>query len=922
MSNDQSFSQDNNTASPNVQGLSDGKIDPVRSSEYRPQVSVAELKAQIESENPNENVPNAKVIDPDRVYGFQDIRKNESTIAPIDRAPGDEVRLQDVIEQIRAKNYPEGQGKAPPLNGEGKIEKAELDDKGVLTIKGEGNLRDQELYKIEQRYKFDATFQTEALPQNDSELNKLRPGYKLPLDVKDIGNGGTLNTLDAKFEQRLGENTLGNITTKINGADKTTVFGVGVENEVSGSKANLEAGFKQVGDITQLTQLKFSGEHHTLKGGMVGATAELNFLPETGKFNGYDVSANLRPDGSFTTYKIGVSENIAENLKKFNIGAKSDSGTSLEISTSTQTTGNEIESKKVENQKLAFETKIYGGLEPIKKGQDKHDPLNLREDGTLSVSAEKTTTTTKKPDPQVDDGSQKTEVSQEVKLAAGYKSTAGTEIGGDITIKDGTVEEANASLKTPVFTTKHPKPGEKDEDGELKKPVLEKQGDISVSGTYKNTQAEKSLEVATGYESVGGTGISGKVKTNTETGQLISASGKLVSEVQDLKGKPDQDGKYKKIGTMTLEGSYDAPKKEATGKFDVAMDDTTGFKVGATVATDTGKLKKIDGETSFFIDGGTKILLGGNANFVDKTLGGKLEITAPKDEGSLKLDATFKNIEGKYELQKFTGSVQGKDKDGNITKIEGAIDNEAKTASAKIGYTDGGTKHTYGGYANFKDQKISEAGLTFEGKVGDPKMAQSDLKVGVAATFKDGRLDGGKVNVSLTPDNAPLNPKYHNHDTYFVGKDNVARVMNIGRTPDPEVRQAATAERVAKLEPTKDKPLYEQAVKAVQDLNEAKKLNLPVAETAASLFELAKTNKLPDIAKAVDGTWVPGGSNIFIMSSTGQRAEMKLNDAVNTNDQLRFDQVDRINAEAKKAQATTQTADKIEQDQPRIAATK
>ncbi len=924
MSNDQNDRKDSNAPYNGVQDIADGKAKAVSTSDYRQPVSVADLDPKTEPGKPGEVVAKTPAINPESTYGFQDIRKGGETITPIDRPAGEAVLFKDIIEDIRAKNYPEGKGKAPPLNGEGKAT-ATLDDKGVLKIEASGDVRDQELYKVDKRFKIDATFQTEALPQNDSELNKLRPGFKLPLDVKDIGNGGTLTTFDGKFDQRIGDNTMGTVTAKVDVPSKTATVGVGVENEVSGSKGKLEASFIQNGDITQLTKINVSGEHHTLKGGMIGATTVLDFAPKDGKLTGYEIGVKVRPDGSPVTFDAKYTEKLAENLKKFEIGAKSDSGTSLQFSTSTQTSGNELESKKVENQKLAFETKIYGTMEPIKKGEEhkeKNDVRNLPELGTVSVSAEKTTTTTKKPDPDAtEEGKQKTEVNQEVKLAGSYKSTAGTELSGDVKITNGTVEEANAALKTPVFTTKQPEPGEKDENGELKKPFLEKQGDISVAGTYKNTPLEKSLEVGAGYESVGGTGISGKLKTNTETGDVISASGKLVSEIQDLKGEPDKDGKYKKIGTMTLEGSYDAPGKEATGKFQTEMDNKTGFMVSGTMDTESGKLKKIEGETSFLVEGGTKILVGGKANFIEKTIGGKLEITEPGEKGALSLSADFKNINGTYELQKFQGSVWGKDDKGNISKLEGAIDNtgEKKTASIGASYTDGTSKNAYGAYASFEDQKIKEAGLTFAGKVGDPKMAQSDLKVGLAATFKEGNFDGVKASLSLTPDNAPINKKYSNNDTYFVGADNVAKVMNIGKTTDPEARAKTTAESVAKLEP-KDKALYEQATKAVEQLNESKKLNLPVPETAAALTLLAKEKKLPDIAQAIDGKWVSGGANLFIVSSSGERAEMNLHKAVNTNDQHSFDGIAKFNEQQKKAQeATTPANPEVGKDNQEIA---
>jgi hypothetical protein len=927
-----------------VSGLADAKAPPSLDSKSDDLFIDGKFKVEgsifpntVEASTP----PFVSSRDPSRDYGFQDIRNGVENAKPIDIDPDRQTRVQDLVEDIRKQNYPAGDGKAPPVGGEAKFTPA-LNDNGVFTLKGEGEIRDQNLYKVQNSFKIESVFQTEALPQNLSELNGIRPGYKVPLDIQDIGNGGKLNTFNGTFNTRLDDQTMASLTAKLDIPQKTSTFGLGVANEINGSMLTTEASFKQVGNIFQITQAKFDGKIETLGGDTIGANGNFAFSPTDGKLNAYSLSASLRPEGSATTYTIGTSGEPTNNLNAYSFSAKSDSGTSLDLSTSKQFTQNDTGSDETKSQKASFVTNIYGGLEPLKEDELKGDPQNLRVDGTLSVSAEKTVTTKKtidsqgEPQPDIQDGLsddpqppvdakpvEKTQVTEQVKIAASYVSTAGTEVGGDVTTKNGTVEEINANFKTPVFVDGKADPTDLDENGKPKPPPLVKAGDLSASAAYKNSPEEKSLEVKAGYEDVGGNGISGNLKTNTVTGEVFSAGVKLVSETQDLKNPPDEDGKYKKTGTLTLEGNYDGEKKQASAGIDVKQNDGTGLKANAVIDTNNGNLKEISGEIRPGLKDGTVITLGGGANFVDKTIEGKLGIALPKEEGALSLAATMKDIDGTYQLQTFKGSLQTKDKVGNEFKLAGEIDNPKQTASATVSYKDGASGNTYSGYANLEQQRLKEVGLGFDGKIGDPKYGDN-LKVGLAATFQEGRLDGGKVNFSLSGNNAPIDEKYTRHNAYTLDSNGkLVKSLEFTQSSiaaakqneiDPAgaaardaakegVKQAATDQRIAGLSP-EDKGRYEQAKGFVEGYNKSRNTlgtPLPVAETAASLTLLMKQNGIEKLSNLTVGNMTDNTRLLQIESDPGKKlAYTNLVTAVSTSDQKSFDSIAKLEQEQRR----------------------
>ncbi len=934
MSNDPNSSPESNeTHFTKAHELASGKTPSSAAPEYQPPASVAELEG---------GEPLASSArDPSRSYGFQDIRTGKQDRTPIDFQPGKETLLVDLIEDIRKQNYPAGDGKAPPVGGEAKFTPT-LDGNGVLTLNGEGEVRDQQLYKIQQSFEIKSVFQTQALPQSLSELNGLRPDYKLPLDIQSIGNGGKLSTLDATFNTRLDDQTMASLSTKLDTTQKTWTFGLGVVNEINDSKLTTEASFQQVGKIMQITGAKFDGKIETLGGDVLGARGDFTFAPD-GKLNAYSLGASLRPEGTATTYTIGTNGDPTKNLNAYSFSAISDSGTSLNLSTSKQSTQNDISSEEIKIQKASFSTNIYGGLEPLKKGEFKGDPQNLYKDGTLSVSAEQTVTTRKtlevpeQQQPEISNNDpdapqspaevkpvEKTEITEKLKLGGGYTSTAGTTINGGVTIKNGKVEEADVSFKTPVFVDGKINPKDLDEKGNQKPTPLVKAGDLSASAIYQNTPKEQSLEVKAGYEDPNKNGINLNVKTNIVTGEVITAGGKLVSEIQDLNNPPDEDGKYKKTGTLTLEGAYDAKKKEVSGGIDIKQDDGTGVKASAVVDSTTGNLKKVSGEIRPGLADGTVITLGGSVDLPEKTIDSKLGIALPKGEGALTLEAKLKDVGGTYQLQTFKGSVETKDKEGNAFKLTGEIDNPNQTGSAALSYTDGASSSTYSAYAKVEKSLLKEVGVGFDGKIGDPKYG-SILKVDLAATLKEGGgLDGGKVNFSLSGNNAPIDEKYSRHDLYTLGgSGNLNKSITVVRneaaarqdSEDPagataraearavaaqKVKTDATEGRIASLSP-EDKVRYGEAKSFVEGYNKSGNTlgtPLPVAETAASLTLLMKQNDIDKLSNLTVGKMTDGARPIQIESDPGKKvAYTSLVPAVSTSDQRSFDRIDKLEQE-------------------------
>jgi hypothetical protein len=465
------------------------------------------------------------------------------------------------------------------------------------------------------------------------------------------------------------------------------------------------------------------------------------------------------------------------------------------------------------------------------------------------------------------------------KFNIGVVSDSGTKFNADLqtNIKTGEVQNYGATFTTPIFEApkKEPQPGEKVE--------LVKTGEVNVG--VKVEPPKDQVTVTAGVQNHG-TGIQAAVVT--QAGEVQKADAKVFTPV---------DGGVLSAGVSIvppkdqITGNLDYTKKDAAGKVD------TQFAIAGTFQD--GQLKAGSATTQFTTDPGS-----------DESI-------------AFKIGGKFDNLNPASKTSGFDFGLVGKNGDEASLGLGTVKTDKGTSTTADLSVTRPLSETEKITFAASTSPDVTKGSITYSNsEVNIQQPGSHSLAVGLSVQSSKEESFRGEVNVSLTPNAVTVDPKYKTSDTYFIGANGVPKKLDYTLDAagmaaeqkdreDPagaakraeqkqEAKQALVDARIAAL-PEKDQALFKQSLESVKEYNASPNRRgdaLPELETASSVFELAKKEKLNNVDKVYLGNQAPGGPNLFVESSSGQRAHGNALSMINTNEHVSLNAVEKMNKDA------------------------
>jgi hypothetical protein len=480
------------------------------------------------------------------------------------------------------------------------------------------------------------------------------------------------------------------------------------------------------------------------------------------------------------------------------------------------------------------------------------------------------------------------------KFSVGVASDSGTKFNADLqtNIRTGDVQSYGTTFQTPIFEKpkKEPEPGDKVE--------LVKTGEVNVG--VKVEPPKDQVTVTAGVQNHG-TGIQAGVVT--KEGEAQKADAKVFTPVNG--------------GVLTAGVSIEPPKDQVTANLDFTKKDGAGavdtqFAIAGTFQE--GQLKAGSATTQFKTDRGSD------------------------DEIAFKIGGQFDNLNPASKTSGFNFGLAGKNGDEASLGLGSVKTDQGTSRTADLSITRPLSESEKLTFAASPSPDVTKGSITYSNsEVNVQRPGSHSLAVGVSVQSSKVESFRGEITASLTPNAVVIDPKYKTSDTYFIGADGAPKKLDYTLDAagmaaqrkdreDPagaakraeekqEAKQGLVDARIAGL-PEKDQALFKQSLESVREYNASPGRRgdaLPELETASSVFQLAKKEKLNDVDKVYLGNPASGGPNLFVESSTGQRAHGNALSMINTNEHVPLNAVEEMNKE--QAAAKTETAPTVTQSE-------